>query len=85
VARVTYELVDMVSFNLVGSYPNQDVVLLAVLETARVSGEHAAETLSLATDDPASETGGELIAQGPELVRKARVRWQSEQPTAVAV
>lgn len=79
---MTYELVDMDSFNLVGTYPDQDVALLAVLETARVSGEHAAERLSLATDDPTGEADGELIAQGPKLVHMARDRWQTAQPSA---
>jgi hypothetical protein len=76
-----YELVDLDSFNLVGTYPNRDVALLVVLETAKVSGEHAADMLSLATDDPTGETDGELIAQGPALVQMARERWAAAQPT----
>jgi len=69
---MTYELVDLDSRNLVGTYPNQDVALLAVLETIKRSGEEAACTLSLGIDDPSGQTDGQLIAQGHELIALAR-------------
>jgi hypothetical protein len=69
---MTYELVDVDSLNLVGTYPSQDVALLAVLETIRRSGEDAACTLALGVDDPSGQTDGKLIAQGHELIQLAR-------------
>ena len=75
---MTYELIDLDSFNLVGSYPDLDVALLAVLETANRNGDDDAALLSLAGYDA---TGvGELVAQGTDLVHRARARWQAAQP-----
>jgi hypothetical protein len=72
---MTYELVDLESCNVVGTYPNQDVALIAVLETIKRSGEEAAATLSLGVDDPTGQTDGELIAQGRELIALARTKY----------
>ena len=75
------ELIDLYSYNLVGTYPDQDIALLAVLDAATHDGEESAAALSLATDGPT----GQLIAQGPELVRMARSRWLTQHPALAAV
>lgn len=77
---MTYELIDLDSYNLVGSYPSKDVALLAVLETADRNGDADAASLSLAGYNATG--AGELIAQGLELVRMARARWQTTNPAA---
>ncbi len=82
---MTYELVDLDSRNLVGTYPDQDVALLAVLETIKRSGEDAASTLSLGVDDPSGQTDGQLIAQGHDLISRARARFSIDMPAVVYV
>ncbi len=79
---MTYELVDLDSRNLVGTYPNQDVALLVVLDTIRRSGAEAASTLSLGVDDPTGQTDGRLIAQGRDLIDLARDRFPAPSPAA---
>ncbi len=79
---MTYELVDRDSFNLVGSYDDQDVALLAVLETANRNGDDDAAELSLAAYDDSGK--GTLIAQGYDLVHIARARWQAGYHVAAA-
>jgi len=79
---MTYELVDLDSRNLVGTYANQDVALLAVLETISRSGEEAASTLSLGVDDPTGHTDGHLIAQGRDLINLARRHVLTSSPAA---
>ena len=79
---MVYELVDRESGSLLGEYADQDAALVAVLVTIKYSGEEAAETLLLAVDDPTGTTAGGLIAQGADLVRMARDRWQLEHPAA---
>jgi hypothetical protein len=69
-----YELLDLDSCNLVGTYADEDAALLAVLATIQYSGKEAAETLSLASVDPTGATAGELIAQRSDLVNIARSR-----------
>lgn len=79
---MNYELVDLDSRNLVGTYANQDVALLVVLETISRSGEEAACTLSLGVDDPTGQTDGRLIAQGLDLVNLARNHVRAPSPAA---
>ena len=79
---MTYELVDLDSRSLVGTYANLDIALLVVLETIRRSGEEAACTLSLGVDDPTGQTHGRLIAQGLDLVRLARGHALARSPVA---
>jgi len=78
-----YEVVDLESFNVVGTYPDLDEALLMVLVTIKRSGEEAALTLSLGIDDPTGQTVGQLVAQGPELVAMARARYLSSAPALV--
>lgn len=70
-----YELMELSTGNLVGAYPSQDIALLVVLETIKVSGEQAIATVALGLDDPSGETDGQLIAEGPALVEMARTRY----------
>jgi hypothetical protein len=79
---MTYELVDLDGRNLVGTYANQDVALLVVLETIRRSGEEAACTLSLGVDDPTGQTDGRVIAQGLDLINLARGHVLTPSPAA---
>ena len=67
-----YELIETSSGNLVGTYPSQNLALLAVMETYLQSGEAAIATLALGCDDPSGQTDGEEIARGPALLKLAR-------------
>lgn len=66
---------ELSSGSLVGSYPDEDMALLVVLETIRQSGEKAAATLALGYDDPSGETDGRRIAEGATLRELAYQRF----------
>jgi hypothetical protein len=69
-----YELMERTTGSLVGTYPSEDMALLAVLETVSLSGEQAIATIALGVDDPSGVADGQLIAEGPALVEMARTR-----------
>lgn len=77
---MTYELIDLESFNVVGSYSDADDALLAVVEAADVNGEDDAALLSLAAYNDSGNV--ELIAKGADLLQLARDRLHAAHSTA---
>ena len=66
---MSYTLMDTHSGNIVGSHPDKESALRAVTEAVERYGEDAAATLALGKFAPGQP--GELIAEGPGLVKLA--------------
>ena len=65
---MNYDLVDLGTGNLVGSYTSEIDALRDVAKSARLGGAEAVLTLALVTDEPPH---GRLIADGRDLLALA--------------
>ena len=65
-----YELIELTTANIVGSYATQDEALRDVAETIRLYGPDAVATLALGFDDYPNSVG-HAIADGADLAALA--------------
>lgn len=81
-APLHYTLLDVETFNVVGTYRSRRAALRDVAETAKRYGSTSPEalSLSLARDDVPAEEG--LIAQGQALVKLALAVFPAEASAA---
>jgi hypothetical protein len=64
---MAFELMELSTGNLVGTYSTREAALRDVAEAIRRGGLTAVESLALGEDDPSGATDGALIAEGTAL------------------